>query len=30
MRLMLPILDLWEGRGRSHDVFDIESVKVDP
>ncbi len=27
-RWMLTTLDLWEGRGRSHDVFYIESVKV--
>jgi hypothetical protein len=29
-RFMLTTLDLWEGRGRRHDVFSIESVKVDP
>ncbi len=29
-RLMLTTLGLWEGRGRRHDVFYIESVKVPP
>jgi hypothetical protein len=29
-RLMLTILDLWEGRGRSTMFFYIESVKVNP
>jgi hypothetical protein len=29
-RLMLTTLDHWEGRGRRHDVFYIESVKVPP
>jgi hypothetical protein len=29
-RLMLTTLVLWEGRGRRHDIFYIESVKVDP
>ncbi len=29
-RLMLTILDIWEGRGRRHNVFYIESVKVHP
>ncbi len=27
---MLTTLYLWEGRGRSHDVFYTESVKVPP
>jgi hypothetical protein len=27
-RLMLTALDLWEGRGKRHDVFYSESVKV--
>ncbi len=30
VRLMLTTLDLWEVRGRRHDVFYIESVKVHP
>jgi hypothetical protein len=29
-RLTLNTLDLWKGRGRRHDVFYVESVKVPP
>jgi hypothetical protein len=30
VRFLLTISDLWEGRGKRHNVFFIESEKFDP